>query len=509
MAREDHPSKTKNAATPGIYGKKKFCTYWIRTGNCDYVQEGCKYLHVIPNEETRLRIGVRDMPKWAKEDIPAPQQDFFSKQHPAMDQDWRRGASRSGRVDELPETSTALTRQTRPARAAIQAPPVDYRSNDVRVHQEQFPAANVASPAFHGHASHVASQNHAGFESASNTPSTSATDTPSTSSTAESFHRQMQTQPNGQTTQPILTTPTSAAQRYSPPTQPPISRPTTNPAYRAPDKMPAQDQRPSMALGQFHTQGQTQNTNFASPWNPPSQPGSFTAFGSQNGTTSSPAKQHPNITPLSPLQTNPTSMNASGFGPSAAAFGPRRFAHRISDTPTSAGPSSMESQHQKSPHPAPVFGSQQGSPSNGAQSQFQNPFQQAPNNYAANQAANNQAAKRMFNGHLFGNVNGCAKPGNAGNAVTQSVARVSPSEGIQNNTNAPTRGSTPAVFHRRHFVGPGEPQYVAASVEAQKVEEAGKSQQGKKSGAGGGGKKKGGARGGRGSDNNSAGNSAA
>lgn len=65
-------SKTKGAMTPGVYGKKKYCTHWIRTGNCDYVQEGCRYLHVIPDEATRLSIGIRDMPRWAQEDLPIP-----------------------------------------------------------------------------------------------------------------------------------------------------------------------------------------------------------------------------------------------------------------------------------------------------------------------------------------------------------------------------------------------------------------------------------------------------
>ena len=73
--KENDRSKTQDAATPGVYGKKKFCTHWIRTGNCDYMQEGCRYLHVIPDAETRLRIGIRDMPRWAKEDLPSPPQE--------------------------------------------------------------------------------------------------------------------------------------------------------------------------------------------------------------------------------------------------------------------------------------------------------------------------------------------------------------------------------------------------------------------------------------------------
>ena len=69
---ENDPSKTKDAMTPGVYGKKRYCTHWIRTGNCDYMQEGCKYLHVIPDEETCLQIGIRDPPLWNKEELATP-----------------------------------------------------------------------------------------------------------------------------------------------------------------------------------------------------------------------------------------------------------------------------------------------------------------------------------------------------------------------------------------------------------------------------------------------------
>ena len=92
--------------TPGIYGKKKFCTYWIRTGNCDYVQEGCIYLHVIPDEETRLRIGIRDMPRWAREDFPASQQPTYPKQSVALTQNWR-----NPRADQAAKSSNNSRRQ--------------------------------------------------------------------------------------------------------------------------------------------------------------------------------------------------------------------------------------------------------------------------------------------------------------------------------------------------------------------------------------------------------------
>ena len=48
--------------------KKIWCTHWITTGSCRYQQVGCKYKHEIPfDEETRLRIGVREIPRWFQE----------------------------------------------------------------------------------------------------------------------------------------------------------------------------------------------------------------------------------------------------------------------------------------------------------------------------------------------------------------------------------------------------------------------------------------------------------
>ncbi|KAK4539443.1 hypothetical protein LTR36_010920 [Oleoguttula mirabilis] len=44
--------------------KKKYCTYWIRTGECDYTQQGCLYLHEMPDRATLENIGFRTMPRW-------------------------------------------------------------------------------------------------------------------------------------------------------------------------------------------------------------------------------------------------------------------------------------------------------------------------------------------------------------------------------------------------------------------------------------------------------------
>ena len=47
--------------------KKEFCTYWIRTGECDYLQQGCLYKHEMPDKATLERIGFRGVPRWFAE----------------------------------------------------------------------------------------------------------------------------------------------------------------------------------------------------------------------------------------------------------------------------------------------------------------------------------------------------------------------------------------------------------------------------------------------------------
>jgi len=44
--------------------KKEFCTHWIRTGECDYTQQGCMYKHEMPEKGTLVRIGFRGLPRW-------------------------------------------------------------------------------------------------------------------------------------------------------------------------------------------------------------------------------------------------------------------------------------------------------------------------------------------------------------------------------------------------------------------------------------------------------------
>lgn len=44
--------------------KKTHCSYWIRTGECDYAQQGCMYKHEMPDEKGLLELGFRTTPRW-------------------------------------------------------------------------------------------------------------------------------------------------------------------------------------------------------------------------------------------------------------------------------------------------------------------------------------------------------------------------------------------------------------------------------------------------------------
>lgn len=62
---ENTQPAAKIAETPGPLPKKVYCMYWLRKGECDYMQEGCRYKHEMPvDEETRLKIGIREIPWW-------------------------------------------------------------------------------------------------------------------------------------------------------------------------------------------------------------------------------------------------------------------------------------------------------------------------------------------------------------------------------------------------------------------------------------------------------------
>ncbi len=59
------PTPSGNVPDPE---KKEFCTYWIRTGECDYAQQGCLYKHEMPDSLDKLqKLGFRQWPYWWRE----------------------------------------------------------------------------------------------------------------------------------------------------------------------------------------------------------------------------------------------------------------------------------------------------------------------------------------------------------------------------------------------------------------------------------------------------------
>lgn len=61
----EHPSAFPRSPTDS--DRKEYCTYWIRHGECDYMQQGCRYKHEMPDLMTLRSIGFRNVPEWHKE----------------------------------------------------------------------------------------------------------------------------------------------------------------------------------------------------------------------------------------------------------------------------------------------------------------------------------------------------------------------------------------------------------------------------------------------------------
>ena len=108
-------------AKKGTMGKKVYCTYWIQTGNCNYMQEGCKYKHEIPkDEDTRRAIGFREFPNWPREELP-----IQTKHAPALHKPWRR---QNGKPEHSSVPSPSNRAVVSPA-AAHSTPPTSARGN--------------------------------------------------------------------------------------------------------------------------------------------------------------------------------------------------------------------------------------------------------------------------------------------------------------------------------------------------------------------------------------------
>ncbi|KAF2628598.1 hypothetical protein BU25DRAFT_466336, partial [Macroventuria anomochaeta] len=47
--------------------KKEYCTHWIRTNSCDYMQQGCRYKHEMPDRNKLEELGFPQIPKWYRD----------------------------------------------------------------------------------------------------------------------------------------------------------------------------------------------------------------------------------------------------------------------------------------------------------------------------------------------------------------------------------------------------------------------------------------------------------
>ncbi|KAI4132851.1 MAG: hypothetical protein LQ347_002426, partial [Umbilicaria vellea] len=62
-------SNSSSSPTPSPKKKEKvYCSFWIRRGECDYTQQGCRYKHEMPTDRTTLRdLGITMIPRWWRE----------------------------------------------------------------------------------------------------------------------------------------------------------------------------------------------------------------------------------------------------------------------------------------------------------------------------------------------------------------------------------------------------------------------------------------------------------
>jgi hypothetical protein len=49
--------------------KKEYCTHWIRTNSCDFMQQGCKYKHEMPDLARLKNLGFAETPKWYRQEM--------------------------------------------------------------------------------------------------------------------------------------------------------------------------------------------------------------------------------------------------------------------------------------------------------------------------------------------------------------------------------------------------------------------------------------------------------
>ena len=427
-------------------GKKVYCTYWIQTGNCNYMQEGCKYKHEIPkDEETRRAIGFREFPNWPREELPA-------RPVPAINKSWRRqdGKPQDGKPQdvkpELPRApgpsnrgvqSSAAAHGTSKTLARVNSQPSAGASNQAAANAQYYPNVTAfASPPQHfpTHANHTTQQH----------PFSQGAQSFLGNGTGENHH-QPSSQNNGSPPSYGLHSQMMNGGRSgssTPPKQPPISRPT-NLGH-------------SSVGQQLHSTGAS--TRRVAPDHNILGRASGLSGGGVPGLNVNPTHikarpvysgMHNNWNP----QTNaPTSMDISFITPSSlstpsgsqAVYTPNFTSSNASATPTV--------------HNSNAFGSLNSNTK--SHSRADTPAAQHHNNNNAFANNGNAPAVKGRGPVQYGRNSPSPSTSSAQNNLQQSSTTADESDA--------TSVTSPPVQHRVYFRGPGEPEFVTNDPEPKK-----------------------------------------
>ena len=144
---------TDSAVSPHVLSRrtrsdKIYCTYWIRTGECDFEQQGCVYKHEMPDRNTLAKIGFRDIPRWwLEQNITSRRSQIALKN------------SKPKPVHRAPATLSRPERQLAKASNSTSQSPGSAKSTSSTI-TRQAPHQTQTSASFHSTSSAMASPSH-------------------------------------------------------------------------------------------------------------------------------------------------------------------------------------------------------------------------------------------------------------------------------------------------------------------------------------------------------------
>ncbi len=95
--------------------RKEFCTYWIRTGECDFIQQGCLYKHEMPATLEKLQsLGIMRYPKWWQEKKQQVKIGYIGFAGPKMKAEEWLNASRKGSIGSSNQDSGSESEDVEP-----------------------------------------------------------------------------------------------------------------------------------------------------------------------------------------------------------------------------------------------------------------------------------------------------------------------------------------------------------------------------------------------------------